>query len=206
MRMRLFLFAALAAGALAQTEHQQHPPRDAAAYVRVLEDPKRDGWQLPHQVIAALNLHPGEVVADIGAGSGYFTRRLAPHAEKVYAVDIDAALLDVLKRNAPANVVTVLAAPDDPKLPPASVDLVFFCDVLHHIGNRPAYFEKLKKALKPGGRVVNIDFYKKPLPVGPPESMKLSEQQVEQEFATAGFRKLKQVDTLPYQYFLVFGR
>jgi len=202
----LLLFAALTAVAPAQTEHQQHPPRDAAEYARVLEDPKRDEWQLPHQVITALDLRSGDVVADIGSGSGYFTRRLAMHSARVYAVDIDAGLLDILKRNAPANVIGILAAPDDPKLPPASVDLVFICDVLHHIENRPAYFEKLKKALKPGGRVVNIDFYKKPLPVGPPEGMKLSEREVEQQFAAAGFRKLKQVDTLPYQYFLIFGQ
>jgi len=202
----LLLFAVLAAGAMGQTEHQHHPPRDATEYARVLEDPKRDEWQMPHQVIAALDLHPGDVVADIGSGSGYFTRRLAMHAAKVYAVDIDAGLLDILKRNAPANVAGILAAPDDPKLPPASMDLVFICDVLHHIENRPAYFEKLKKALKAGGRVVNIDFYKKPLPVGPPESMKLSEREVEQEFTAAGFRKLKQVDILPYQYFLIFGQ
>jgi len=211
MKIRFLLLAAVAAGSLvrtldAQTEHQHHPPRDAAEYARVLEDPKRDTWQLPHQVIAALHIRPGEVIADIGAGSGYFTRRLAQHAARVYAIDIDAKMLDLLKQNVPGNVTAMLAEPEDPKLPAASVDTVFFCDVLHHISNRPAYFEKLAKALKPGGRVVNIDFYKKPLPVGPPESMKLSEQQVEHDFAAAGFHLVKRVDVLPYQYFLIFGR
>ena len=202
----LWTLALAAAPLWAQAEHQQHhPPRDAAEYIRFLEDPKRDAWQLPHQVIMALEIRPGETIADIGAGSGYFTRRLARHAAKVYAVDIDLRLLEAIRKNAPDNVETVLARPDDPSLPPGSVDTIFFCDVMHHIDNRPAYLEKLKKALKPGGRVVNIDFYKKPLPVGPPEKMKLSEEQVEKEFAAAGYRKIKQIDTLPYQYFLVFA-
>jgi arsenite methyltransferase len=206
MRVTTLLLLYPAIAAFAQTEHQHHPPRDAAEYAKVLEDPKRDDWQLPHQVITALDIQPGETIADIGAGSGYFTRRFAHHAAKVYAVDIDPKLLDMVKKNAPANVIPVLAAPDDPKLPAASVDTIFFCNVLHHIENRPAYFEKLAKALKPGGRIVEIDFYKKPMPVGPPESMKLTEQQVEKEFADAGFKKTNQIDVLPYQYFLIFRR
>jgi len=206
MRVIVMGWLALSAATFAQVEHQHHPPRDPAEYARVLEDPARDQWQLPHEVIMSLELKKGDVVADIGAGSGYFSRRLAMHAAKVYAVDIDSKLLDILKKNAPANVEAVLAVPDDPKLAPASVDLIFICDVLHHIENRPAYYQKLARALKSGGRIVNIDFYKKPLPVGPPEAMKLSEEQVEKEFAAAGFRKIKQVDTLPYQYFLIFSR
>jgi arsenite methyltransferase len=204
MTFRLALPLLLAASMGAQVAHQHHPPRDAAEYAKVLEDPARDAWQLPHQVVMALDLKPGETVADIGAGTGYFSRRFARHAAKVYAVDIDAKLLEVLKRDAPPNVVTVLATPDDPKLPAASVDTIFFCDVLHHIANRPSYYAKLARALKPGGRIVNIDFYKKALPVGPPESMKLSDRQVESELAAAGFRKVKRFDMLPYQYFLVF--
>ena len=146
------------------------------------------------------------MVADIGAGSGYFTRRLARHARKVYAVDVDSKLLELAKKNAPPNVETVLAAPDDPKLPAASVDTIFFCDVLHHIENRPAYYAKLAKALKPGGRVVDIDFHKKPTPFGPPEAMRIAEQDVARELESAGFRKTKSIDILPYQYFLIFQR
>lgn len=205
--MRLIPLVLLAGAALwAQVAHQHHPPHDAAEYQRVLEDPKRDVWQLPHQVIMALEIRPDETIADLGAGSGYFTRRLARHAGKVYAVDIDQKLLDMNKKSSPANVVTVLATADDPKLPPASVDTIFICDVLHHISSRAAYYAKLKTALKPGGRIVNIDFHKKPLPIGPPESMKLSDAEVEKELAAAGFRKVKQFDVLPYQYFVVFTR
>ncbi len=154
----------------------------------------------------ALDLKPADTVADIGAGSGYFARRFALRAGRVYAVDIDEKLLEIVRSKAPANLETIVAAPDDPHLPPQSIDMIFFCDVLHHIENRPAYYVKVATALKPGGRVVVIDFYKKPLPVGPPESMKLSDQEVIAEFQNAGFALSKRLDTLPYQYFLFFER
>jgi ubiquinone/menaquinone biosynthesis C-methylase UbiE len=156
--------------------------------------------------VEALDLKPTDNVADIGAGTGYFARRFALHARRVYAVDIDEELLAIVRSKAPANLKTILAAPDDPRLPPNSVDMIFFCDVLHHIENRPAYYVKLAEILKPGGRVVVIDFYKKPLPVGPPESMKLSDQEVITEFQKAGFGLSKRLDILPYQYFLFFEK
>ncbi|MCC6861076.1 MAG: class I SAM-dependent methyltransferase [Bryobacterales bacterium] len=202
----LALLLGFAAASLAQTGHQHHPPRSAEEYIRVLNDPKRDAWQKPDEVVKALNLKRDETVADIGAGSGYFTRRFAARAGKVYAVDIDPKLLEAVRDGAPPNLVTVLAAPDDPGLPPASVDTLFFCNVLHHIRNRAAYYGKLDLALKPGGRIVILEFYKKPLPVGPPESMKLTAEEVVSELRGAGFRKTRSFDFLPYQYFLVFER
>lgn len=194
---------AFAAAGFGQVPHQHHPP-SSDEYAKVLEDPSRDAWQKPHEVVMALDLKPTEVVADIGAGTGYFARRFAHHAGKVYAVDIDATLLAVAHSQAPANLETVLATPDDPHLPAQSVDLIFFCDVLHHIENRQAYYAKLAKVLKPGGRIVVIDFYKKDLPVGPPPSMKIAEQDVIAELQRAGFGLSKRLDILPYQYFLFF--
>ncbi len=194
-----------AVAAWGQVAHQHHPP-SSEEYVRVLEDPQRDAWQKPHEVVMALGLKTTETVADIGAGSGYFTRRFAMHAGKVYAVDIDAKLLEAAMKDAPKNVEAVLATPDDPMLPAASVDTIFFCDVLHHIDGRAAYYPKLAKALKPGGRIVAIEFYKKPLPLGPPESMKISEEELVAELKAAGFRKTNSFDFLPYQYFMVFER
>lgn len=189
-----------------QVQHQHHPPRSAGEYAKVLENPQRDAWQKPHDVIMALKLRSDEAVADIGAGSGYFTRRLANHAGAVYAVDIDPQLLALIEKAGNPKIKSVHASPDDPKLAAASVDTVFICDVLHHIGKRDAYYAKLNTALKPGGRIVIIDFYKKQLPVGPPVSMKLSEEQVIAELQAAGFAKSESYTFLPHQYFLVFER
>ncbi len=199
------------APAWAQVAHQHHPP-SSEEYARVLEDPSRDAWQKPHDVIQMLGLKPDEAIADIGAGTGYFARRFAMHAGKVYAVDIDPKLLDILKQSAPVekmaaanNLVTILAAPDDPRLPDSSVDTIFFCDVVHHIENRVPYYAKLNRALRPGGRIVVVDFFKKPLPVGPPPEMKLSEAEVIAEFRRAGF-EVRGREALPYQYVLTFRR
>ena len=195
----------LAAVAPAQVPHQNHPP-SSGEYAKVLEDPSRDEWQKPHDVVMALRLKSTDAIADIGAGTGYFARRFANHAGKVYAVDIDPELLAIAGKNAPANLKTVLAAPDDPRLPEHSVDIVFFCDVLHHIENRAAYYPKLAKALKPGGRIVVIEFYKKDLPIGPPPSMKLSDAEVIVELGNAGFTLASRLDILPYQYYLFFDK
>jgi ubiquinone/menaquinone biosynthesis C-methylase UbiE len=205
VRLTLLLLGLLPA-AFPQAAHQHHPPRSADEYARVLNDPKRDAWQLPHDVIMALQLKGDEVVADIGAGTGYFARRFAQHAAKVYAVDIDEKLLAMARDGAPPNLETVLASADDPRLPDGSVDTIFFCNVLHHIEDRPAYYAKLARALKPGGRIVIVDFHKKPLPVGPPETMKLAKEEVVREFAAAGFRDSKSLDFLPYQYMLIFRK
>src|ERR1035438_9891175 len=130
---------ACAVVALGQVPHQHHPP-SSDEYAEVLEDPSRDAWQKPHEVVMALGLKPTDAIADIGAGTGYFARRFANHAGKVYAVDIGRELLAIARKSAPANLETVLAAPDDPRLPERSVDIIFFCDVLHHVDNRAAYY------------------------------------------------------------------
>ena len=128
----------------------------AVADAHKLEDPERLAWLPPNEVIVSLELQLGTAVVDIGAGTGYFARRFANHAGKIYAIDIDEKLLAITKKNAPPNLETILAATDDPRLPPQSVDIVFFCDVLHHIENRPAYYVKISRALRPGGRIVVI--------------------------------------------------
>jgi ubiquinone/menaquinone biosynthesis C-methylase UbiE len=189
----------------AQTEHQHHPPQSTSEYAKALDDPERDGWQKPHEVILALKLTGQETVADIGSGTGYFANRLAHHARRVFAVDVDAGLLEISLKSAPQNVTPVLASVNDPRLPEGVSDLIFFCDVLHHIDNRSAYLEKVKRALKPEGRVVVIDFYKKPLKIGPPPEMKIDRADMVKEFERAGFRLIEEHDFLPYQYFVVFS-
>lgn len=97
-----------------------------------------------------------------------------------------------------------MVKPDDPELVPHSADVVFFCDTLHHMDSRVAYFRKITPALKPGGRVIVIDFKKKALPVGPPPEDKLAREEVIAEFRAAGYRLRRDHDFLPYQYFLEF--
>jgi ubiquinone/menaquinone biosynthesis C-methylase UbiE len=203
----------MACAAAAQVPQQHHPPESTSAYIRALEDPSRVEWQRPDEVVEKLGLKPGEAVADLGAGSGYFTLRFAQAvgaAGKVYAVDIDRGMLDNIERRAREaqveNIQLVLAEAHDPQLPASSVDMIFICDTLHHISDRATYYPLLARALRPGGRLVNIDFYKKPLPVGPPVVMKISKEDMIEEVKPAGFHLVKDFDFLPYQYFLIFQR
>ena len=212
----LFLAAATAAPAFPQAAttpqemHQLHG--DPAAYIAALDDPTRDLYQKPDEVMKALAIRAGEVVADIGAGSGYFTMRLARavgEAGRVYAVDISPDMVRHLNhrlRDAGVhNVVTVLCDPDDPLLPDASVDRFLIVDTWHHIEGQPKYLGLLKRMLKPGGQVVHIDFQKRDLPVGPPVGMKIARDDLVTQMETAGFRLTAEHGFLPYQYFLVFA-
>jgi len=192
----------------------QHPlPETPSGYIHSLEDPKRAEWQKPNEVVARLNLKPGDDVADLGAGSGYFTllfaKAVGPQG-KVYAIDILPEMLDYVRQRAQndgvKNIQLVQATEHDPKLPPASVDMIFICDSLHHIPERPTYYPLLAKALRPGGRLVNIDFIKKPLPLGPPLAMKIDKEAMIEEAKASGFHVVQDFDFLPYQYFLIFQR
>ena len=192
-----------------QEMHRLH--QDSKAYIAMLEDPKRDEYQKPHEVITALTLKDGEVVADIGAGSGYFAFRLAHHVGdtgRVYAVDVSPEMIVHLNRRIRdlklTNVVTILAAPDDPLLADGSVDRFLICDTWHHIENHPRYLGLLKKMLKADGQVVMIDFKKAQTPVGPPLEMRIDRDDLVKEMETNGFRMAAEHTFLPHQYFLVF--
>jgi len=205
---------ALACLAVAPVGRAQHPlPETPGDYIHHLEDPKRAEWQKPEKVVARLGLKPGDTVADLGAGSGSFTLRFAKAVGpqgRVYAVDILPEMLDYIRQRAQdndvKNIQLVQALPHDPKLPPRSVDMIFICDTLHHISERATYFPLLVKALRPGGRLVNVDFYKKPLPLGPPLDMKIDKQEMIEEAKAVGFHVAQDFDFLPYQYFLIFQR
>ena len=193
-----------------EEQRAHHHALDLEQYIARLEDPEREGWQKPDEVIQALAIKKGEVVADIGAGSGYFSVRLAravgPEG-RVLALDPDERLLDYLRRRlAEGNVqnVTARTVPrDDPELPEGSVDLAFLCNVYHHIDGRPDYLRRLRRALKPTGRLVIVDFYKKTTPVGPPLGMRVDADTARRELAEGGFRVEDGPAFLPYQYVLV---
>jgi ubiquinone/menaquinone biosynthesis C-methylase UbiE len=190
--------------------HERHG--DPAAYISSLEDTSRDAYQKPDEVMKALALRPGEVVADIGSGSGYFTLRFAwavGERGRVYAVDVSPDMIRHLNRRlrdaGVRNVVPVLSDPDDPLLPDASVDRFVIVNTWHHVEDRPAYLALLKRMLKPGGQVVHIDFQKRDLPVGPPVAMKIAREELVRQMEETGFRLRAEHTFLPYQYFLVFA-
>jgi len=197
------------ASAAAQAPHtHQHEFGDADKWAEVFDDPKRDGWQKPHEVIKALALKPDAVVADIGAGTGYFAVRFArmlPQG-KIYAADIEPDMVRHLaqraKREQLANVFAIQSATDDAKLP-ERVDLALFVDTYHHIDDRSRYFARLKGTLAPQGRVAIVDFTMDS-EIGPPPRARVTPEQVKRELAKAGYELAGEHDFLPNQYFLVF--
>jgi len=204
-----WIAASFAAPAAAQAPHtHQHSFGDAQQWARVFDDPERDAWQKPHEVIQALALKPDALVADIGAGTGYFSVRLAHRVPqgRVYGVDTEQAMVKHLAERAKgaklANVSALLGAPDDPRLP-EKVDLILLVDVYHHIEERSRYFRRLRDTLKPGGRVAIIDF-RRDSPTGPPVAARIAPETVRAELASAGFGLSQEHGFLPNQYFLVF--
>ena len=188
-----------------------HAFSDVAQQVKWLEDPERDKWQKPDEVVAALGLKPGETIVDIGAGSGYFTRRFAKAVApdgKAIGLDIEPGLVDYMNSQAKklglANYEARVVKPDDPGLAPHSSDVIFMCDAYHHIENHVEYLKRLTPALKQGGVIVLVDFKKEKLPVGPPPEHKVARQQAIDEFSRAGYRLDKEEKFLPYQYMLWF--
>ena len=192
-------------------EGVQHRFQEIDRWVEIFEAPERDQWQKPEEVIRMLKLKPGDAVADIGAGTGYFTRRIAQAVGpggKALGLDIEPGMVKYMRKDAKSrgleNYRAHLVGPHDPQLSPASVDVVFICNTFHHLQERIAYLEKLVFALRPGGRVVVVDFYKWTLPMGPPPKGKLTQALVREEFQQAGYRLIRAEVFLPYQYFLEF--
>lgn len=191
----------------AHADHMEHrfDPKESA---KRFDDPARDAWQLPDRVLAALNLKRGQIVADIGAGTGYFSVRLAKSdpAPKVYAADLEPSMVSHLRermtREGLKNVTAVQASADQANLP-AAVDLVLIVDTYHHIGDREAYFRNLAKSIKPGGRVAIIDF-KPDSPEGPPKEFRFPPERFISEMAKAGYALVTQHDFLPRQHFFIF--
>jgi ubiquinone/menaquinone biosynthesis C-methylase UbiE len=200
-----FLLIVVSSGIGQDHRHQRVSPE-------TYERPGRDAWQKPQEVVNALNLRPTDVVADIGAGSGYFTRRLASQVPEgmVYAVDIDEKMLqhihEHVEKTNQRNILTVLCPANDPMLAPASVDLIFISNTYHHFTNRIDYNKRLARALKKGGRLVIVDYHKRELPVGPPPAEKLAKEEVLKEITTAGFKLEQELTLLQHQYFLIFRK
>jgi arsenite methyltransferase len=204
----------LAGPTAAQDQHQHQRPDDIKQYLEHLDSAERDQYQKPIQVIEALKLKPGQSVADLGSGSGYFTRRLVEavtESGKVYAIDVEPEMLryveeSLVHTHAPYSAEFIPARPDSPKLPAESVDLIFVCNVFHHLEDHSTYFRNARSALKPGGRIAIIDFYhdERSGDLGFSKEHLVSRDTAIAEMTTAGYRLEREHDFLPRQYFLEF--
>jgi SAM-dependent methyltransferase len=199
----------VAGAAAAQSPHtRNHSFGDAEKWAQVFDDPQRDTWQKPHEVIKALALKPDAIIADIGSGTGYFSARFARMVPKgrVYGVDTEPDMVKYLgeraKKEGLKNVFTVAGTNGDARLP-ETADLIILVDVFHHVEDREHYFRKLGLSLKPGGHLVVIDF-RLDSPQGPPKRSRISPDQVKAELKHAGYLLDQEHTFLPYQYFLVF--
>jgi 2-polyprenyl-3-methyl-5-hydroxy-6-metoxy-1,4-benzoquinol methylase len=194
--------------------HPEHlrPFEDTAKYIAFLERTDRALWQKPEAVVAALGLSGSETIADVGAGSGYFSFHLARAVPqgKVIALDIEPEMVRHIHHRAMTegvhNVAATFSKPDDPGVP-EGVDVVFMCDVLHHVADRPAWLGKLAAQMRKGARLALIEFKEGKLPEGPPESVKLPRAQLVALVTAAGFTlDSEKPDLLPYQTFLLFRK
>lgn len=191
----------------------RHGFGDVQRWVGVFDDPARDAWQRPVELVAALQLPPGATVADLGAGTGYFNRHLARAVGptgKVIAVDIEPSLVDhmgarALQEGTP-QVEARLGRADDPGLAPGEVDVVLLVDTYHHIDDRISYFRRLREAVREGGRLVVVDFQLGQLPVGPPDAHKIPQDKVLAELVEAGWSDAGSIDLLPHQFVQVMAR
>ena len=209
------IFCLVASGCAHRQERMPPPSQERPLSYRIerFERPERASWQKPDEVVQALALKDGDVVADIGAGSGYFSRRFAKAVApggKVYAVDVAADILGYLRERANQeglhNIVTIVSRDDDPMLPNNAVDLAFFCDTTHHIAQRVAFYRKMSPGLKEHGRLAIIDYDPDASrkPHAPEEHVPRS--QVISEADDAGFKFVQEFKFLPDQYFLVFEK
>jgi cyclopropane fatty-acyl-phospholipid synthase-like methyltransferase len=189
--------------------HMEHSFADAERYARSFDDPARDAWQMPDRVVSTLGVKAGQSVADIGAGTGYFSVRLArtPAAPKVFAVDIEPNMVGYLRARAQReglpNIVPVLADANGSNLP-EPVDAVLIVDTYHHIPNRVEYFTALKARMKPGATLAIIDFRKDAPGDGPPPEFRFTPDQITGELSRAGFTLRSTHDFLPRQMFLIY--
>jgi SAM-dependent methyltransferase len=181
---------------------------DAEKWAKEFDKPERDGWQKPEEVIDALHLDRAASVADVGAGTGYFSVKIAKRIPdgKIFAADVEPDMVRYLGeragRDQVSNMLPIQASADTANLP-EPVDLILVVDTYHHIGQRIAYFAKLKSSLRPGARLAIIDF-RADSPVGPPVEHRIPPEKVGEELGAAAYTPVENHDFLPRQYFLVF--
>lgn len=209
-----------AAAAFAPAFQQEHPvsgrviaPVMGAGGADWLDRPEREAEEHPEQALDALHLKPGMVVADVGAGTGYMTLRLARRVGpegKVYGVDIQPEMLRRLRQNAAranlTNIETVLGGESDPKLPKGQIDLILLVDVYHELSEPQKMVRKFREELKPDGRLVLLEYRKEDPSVPIKLEHKMTVQEVKMELEAEGFRLNQVIETLPRQHILILGK
>ena len=190
-------------------DHYQHDFSDIPKYVKAFEGPRRDAWQKPEEVVNLLQLWPGNTVADVGAGTGYFEPGLSKAVGatgRVLALDVEphmvAHLKQRVKKEALANVTVQKVAPEDPGLAEGSVDRVLIVNTWHHVPQRATYAAAINRALRPGGFVVVVDFTAES-PEGPPAQHRLTPASVIAELQAGGLSARTVAESLPLQYVVV---
>jgi ubiquinone/menaquinone biosynthesis C-methylase UbiE len=192
--------------------HAQLASRPAAEWKATLEAPARVGGLKIEEVVKALELKAGDIVADLGAGTGLFEPQLsyAIGRGRVYAVEIDKGFLDEIDRKVDelhiANIETVLGTPTDPKLPTRAVDVALMHDVLHHVEQRQAYLKAAAQYLKPTGRIAVVEFNPKDSPHKDDAALIVSKEQAAAWMAEAGFVPVKDVPLFADKWFVIYQR
>ena len=206
------LTAFLVSIGLAQQASAQLASRPAEEWIKTLEAPARVGSLKIPEVVAALKVAPGQIIADIGAGTGLFSLPLALKVKpggEVYAVDLDKELVDYISEKATEqgliNVHGVVGQPTDPAMP-VNVNLALVCDVLHHIENRAAYLNMLAQYLQPGGRIAVIDFTPEQSPHKSEPALIVSEAQTDAWMAAAGLKPIEHVSLFTDKWFVIYGK
>lgn len=206
----------IAASVLVEAQ-RRHPvsgrvfaPTMGVAGAAWLERPERESEEAPSKAIDVLDLKPGMVVADIGAGSGYYSARIAKRVGPtghVYATDIQQGMIDLLERRITSesltNMTTVLGGMDDPKLPAKSIDMAIMVDVYHELQSPQIFLQRLKGAFKPGGRLVLLEYRKEDPRIPIQELHKMSVAEVKQELEAEGYTLDKVIEVLPWQHIIV---
>ena len=211
-RVCVVVTAVVVACVLSDEATAQLASRPAAEWTKTLESPERVAGLRTGEVIAKLKLKPTDVVADLGAGTGLFSLPLAKAVPsgRVYSVELDEGFLSQIRGKAQAedarNVVPVLGKFTDPSLPARDVDVAFFHDVLHHVENRAAYLKSVASYLKPGGRVVVIEFNPADSPHKAEPPLIVSKEQTTAWMADAGLVQAEDIQLFPDKYFVVYKR
>lgn len=189
------------------------PRRSAPVDLGVLEAPDRDQWQMPDRIMDALSIGDHSVVADVGAGAGWFTVRLSARVGpggRVYAQDVQPEMLAAIDRRMQGqgrrNVLTVLGTPTDPRLPARAFDAVLLVDAYHEFTDAPGLLRRLGEALRSNGRLAIIDFYPGEGGPGPDAHERVAPSRVQADAARAGLTLERSETFLPFQYLLVFRR